>query len=148
MKFSVISALILGITASVFASDTFDLPAEGSSFTTSDTIRFVTDDVTDDSENKIQAVLFKYTDSADFEPKKTIGLWSAALNTGDEFVFDWRVDMDAGYYSVCVFEIDDDDYDDEDFDYENGDSCSYPFAITGGSPLANSNRKKRSIYAA
>lgn len=134
------------------ANDTFELPREGSSFTTSDVIRFAVDELTDERENKLKAILFELPQGESSHdnvgyPIKTIGLWNAELNTGDIFEFDWRVDVRAGRYTVCAYEIDLDGHnsdDEDDIDFDDYDSCSYPFIITGG----NGYRKKRSIYSA
>lgn len=137
------------------ANDRFILPARGSSFTTSDNIGFVVDELTNDRGDRIQAILFNVDTG---KPLKTIGLWPAEVNRGKTFEFNWQVNVGAGHYAVCTYELDGDDRDndfDEDLEDDfDDDSCSYPFSIGGVTPqsnskeLASASRKKRSIYAA
>jgi hypothetical protein len=102
----------------------FYAPARNSVFATSDCISFIPDDVSNDNDGALKAVLYR----ADGSWVKDIGEWTGSDITGDDnFQFTWDVDVhEEGEYFVRVFEIENDD------DNEDDINRSYTFTISGG----------------
>ncbi|KAG2234203.1 hypothetical protein INT48_006003 [Thamnidium elegans] len=139
MKLSIISALLIGAVSSVIAElDYFDYPKSGSVYNSGDSVTFVVEDVTDDSDDSIKAFLF----TADGDFVEEMGEWRAdedfrtpeeeeAFDDGD-FIFRWSIDVGDGDYYAEVYEI------------EVGAGPE----IADEKKIATESRKKRSIYSA
>ena len=90
----------------------FDAPRKHSTFSTSDSITFVVDEVTNDWDDTLRAELYTADDHTWIE---TLGEWTGGEISGDDnFVFTWDVDVEEGDYYVRVFEEDYDGNNDQD----------------------------------
>ncbi|GAA5804360.1 hypothetical protein EDC94DRAFT_625261 [Helicostylum pulchrum] len=158
MKLSIISALLIGAVSSVIADlEYFEYPKSGSVYKSGDSVTFVVEDVTDDSDDTIRASLF----TADGVYVEEMGEWRAdeyfrtpeeeqAFDDGD-FIFRWSIDVGDGDYYAEVYEIEgpygENDHDDDVH-------RSQIFRVGEGAKkadektIATESRKKRSIYSA
>lgn len=135
------------------------MPQRGSVFSTNDRVTFAVDELTDDGDDYVKAVL--YTSDGDYVYE--IGTWPIGNNhrdtnngdyDDDDFYFDWTVDVGPGEYFVRAFEIDDGSADDDVnrsytfiIEGSNGASKRSEAEIVSEKKIASESRKKRSIYA-
>lgn len=105
--------------------DYFKAPAINSVLAPTDSISFVADDVSNDYDDTLKAVLYR----ADGTWVEDIGEWTGAdIASSDDFQFTWNVDVGEGDYFVRIFEIDPNDHDSDD-----DINRSYTFTIRGTS---------------
>lgn len=138
MKFSAISAILLGAVTTVFADlNYFDAPRKHSIFGTDDSITFVVDEVTNDYDDTLRAELYSAEDGSWIE---TLGEWTGKEISGDDnFVFTWDVDVEEGLYYVRVFEVDGAG---DDEDEQDDITRSHTFKISDEEVYEDSENKK------
>ncbi|KAI8078204.1 uncharacterized protein B0P05DRAFT_587434 [Gilbertella persicaria] len=138
MKLALIFATLFAVLSLVLAEDGihyFSSPGVNAEYTTSDSITFTTNDISNDDDETIIAKLYNAADNTEI---KQIGSYTGAVivraSDKDDFSFNWVVDVPPGTYYVRLYEQDADGGIDDD-DEEDNEVRSFDFAIREPSPF-------------